>query len=123
MTKVELVRRMVARAQIKGTDQEKLVKRVMVRCEFTRGLAVTYIRKIKGTAALRNTVKELREKMADAPAKSKAVKVEGKRRGRPRKTEVTAPVVAETAPQTPPANRWPWPTSSMVYQEPAEAAS
>lgn len=123
MTKAERVRRMIARAQIKGTDQEKLVKQVMTRCEFTRGLAVTYIRKIKGTAALRETIKAMREKMGDVPAKPKAVKAEGKRGpGRPRKTEVVAPVAA---PAAAPAAVFAWPTAATApaVQEPVAAAA
>lgn len=92
MTKSDKVRRLMAKAQITGMEDEKLIKQVMKSCEFTRGLAVTYIRKNKGTAALRETVKALKEKLGDkAPAKT-----EGKKVGRPRKTEA-APVVETPA--------------------------
>lgn len=93
MTKSDKVRRLMAKAKINGIDEDKLIKQVMKSCEFTRGLAVTYIRKNKDSAALRDTIKAMREKMAGTDSKP-ADKPASKRPGRPRKsTTVETPVV------------------------------
>lgn len=64
MTKAELVRRAMARAKLNGTDHEKLVKHVMKVTGFKRGLAVTYIRKIDGTPAYKETLKLIKAQAA-----------------------------------------------------------
>lgn len=67
----------MARAKIKGTDPEKLIKQVMKTCEFNRNLAKTYIRKNEATEAFQEAVKHLRAK-ADAKTARPA------KRGRPK---------------------------------------
>lgn len=110
MTKAEIVRRMMARASIKGTSHERLVQQVMKRCEFKRGLAVTYIRKIGESEAYRQVLREFRKKHAEktgepvrrGPGRPRVIKpaakvaVEPKRRGRKPKVVADTPAVAET---------------------------